>query len=69
METLSVTDRQGTEICDTVGRLLASELETPSIRNKVERTVADYLKSKKINMNASDITKKLDWSVNVRLKK
>lgn len=69
METLSLTDRHGTEICDNVGRLLLSELDNREIRNKVDRTVADYLKSKKINIDASDIIRKLDWSVNVRLKK
>ncbi len=69
METVSLTDRQGKEICDNVGKLLAVELDSKEVRNKVERTVSDYLKSKKISIETSDITKRLDWSVNVRLKK
>lgn len=69
METLSLTDRQSKEICDNVGRMLVNELSSEEIRDKVEQTVGDYLKSKRINSEASDLTKKLDWSVNVRLKK
>ena len=69
METLRLSDRQGTEICDNVGRLLASELDTRGVRSKVERAVSEYLKEKRINIDTSEITSKLDWSVNVRLKK
>lgn len=69
METLSLTDRQSKEICDNVGRMLVNELSSEEIRDKVKQTVGDYLKSKRINSEASDLTKKLDWSVNVRLKK
>ena len=69
VETLSLTDRQGIEICDNVGKLLANELDSREVRNKVERTVTDYLKSQKMEIDAPEITKKLDWSVNVRLEK
>ena len=69
METLSLSDGQGVEICDNVGKLLASQLDSDAIRNKVNRTVSDYLKSKNIDIAPAEVTRKLDWSVNVRLKK
>jgi len=64
----NLTDKQRTEICDNIGRLLASELESKKVRNKVERAVTDYLKGKRVNIDASDIIKGLGWSVIVRLK-
>ena len=67
-ETSSLTDRQASETCDNVRRVLASKLNSEAARNKVDRTVADHEKSKKID-NAIDLTRRLDWSVNVHLKK
>lgn len=69
METLSINDKQGMEICENVGRMLVDELDTEDVWNKVEEMLSDYLKSNNINEDALDLTDKLEWSVKVRLKK
>lgn len=69
METLSVNDKQGIEICDNVGRMLVDELDTEDVWNRVEQMLSDYLKNNNINEDAADLTNKLEWSVKVRLKK
>jgi hypothetical protein len=69
METLSINDKQGMEICENIGRMLVEELDSEDARNKVEQMLADYLKNNNINMDAADLTDKLEWSVKVKLKK
>jgi hypothetical protein len=69
METVSISDKQGMEICENVGRLLVDELDTEEVWGKVEQMLSDYLKSNNINEDASALTDKLEWSVKVRLKK
>ncbi|MCW4003177.1 MAG: hypothetical protein NWE95_04605 [Candidatus Bathyarchaeota archaeon] len=69
METVSISDKQGMEICENVGRLLVDELDTEEVWDKVEQMLSDYLKSNNINEDASALTDKLEWSVKVRLKK
>jgi hypothetical protein len=69
METLSISDKQGMEICENVGRMLVEELDSGDVWNRVEQMLADYLKNNNINMDAADLTDKLEWSVKVKLKK
>ena len=69
METLSISDKQGMEICENVGRMLVEELDSEDVWNRVEQMLADYLKNNNINMDAADLTDKLEWSVKVKLKK
>ncbi len=69
METLSINDKQGMEICENVGRMLVDELDTEDVWNRVEEMLSDYLKNNNINADASQLTDKLEWSVKVRLKK
>jgi len=69
METLSISDKQGMEICENVGRILVEELDSEDVWNRVEQMLADYLKNNNINMDAADLTDKLEWSVKVKLKK
>ena len=69
METMSLNDKQGTEICENVGRTLVEELDKEDVWTKVEDTLSDYLKTNKINQDAADLVDKLEWSVQVRLKK
>jgi hypothetical protein len=64
METLNISDKQGMEICENVGRMLAED-----VWNRVEQMLADYLKNNNINMDAADLTDKLEWAVKVKLKK
>jgi hypothetical protein len=69
METMSITDKQGMEICENVGRTLVDELDSENVWNKVEQTLSEYLKNNNINEDAADLTDKLEWSVKVKLKK
>lgn len=69
METMSITDKQGMEICENVGRTLVDELDSENVWNKVEQTLSEYLKNNNINEDAADLTDKLEWSVKVKLRK
>jgi hypothetical protein len=69
METMSINDKQGIEICENVGRMLVEELDTEDVWNRVEQMLSDYLKNNNINEDPADLTDKLEWSVKVRLKK
>lgn len=69
MEIESVNDKQGMEICENVGQMLVDELDSDEVWNKVEQMLDSYLKDNKINMDATSLTDKLEWSVKVRLKK
>jgi hypothetical protein len=68
METLSINDKQGMEICENVGLMLVEELDSEDVWNKVEQMLAEYLKNNNISMDAADLTDKLEWSVKVKLK-
>ena len=69
METISIDDKQGMEICENVGRMLVEELDSENIWSRVEQMLSDYLKNNNINEDAADLTDKLEWSVKVKLKK
>lgn len=69
METMNIDDKQGTEICENVGRTLVEELDNEETWNKVQDALADYLKSNNIDQDAADLIDKLEWSVRVTLKK
>jgi hypothetical protein len=69
METMNMSDKQGMEICENVGRMLVDELDTEDVWNRVQDMLTDYLKNNNIAEDASDLTDKLEWSVKVRLKK
>jgi len=69
METISINDKQGTEICENVGRTLVEELDNENTWNKVQDALSDYLKNNNINQDAEDLIDKLEWSVRVTLKK
>ncbi len=66
---MSVTDKQGMEICENVGRMLVDELDTEDVWGKVQDMLTDYLKNNNIDEDATDLTQKLEWSVKVKLKK
>jgi len=57
------------EICENVGRTLVDQLDNDMVWDKVEQSLADYLKTNNIGQNAADVTDKLEWSVKVRLRK
>ena len=68
MQTVKLNERQSREICDEIGKLLATQLDSETIQNKVKRTAADYVKRNNLNADAADIMKNLSWSVKVNLK-
>jgi hypothetical protein len=69
VETVNIDDKQGTEICENVGRTLVEELDNEETWNKVQDALEDYLKSNNIDQDAADLIDKLEWSVRVTLKK
>ncbi|XHH10209.1 MAG: hypothetical protein ACFCUE_06145 [Candidatus Bathyarchaeia archaeon] len=69
LESVSINDRQGTEICENVGKTLVEELDNEDVWSKVEDSLSDYLKSNNIKEDASTLIDKLEWSVRVTLKK
>jgi len=69
LEMSGFVERQGTEICDNIGVMPAMNLNSRGLRNKFGRTVGDYFKITTINMEPSDVVRKLGWLGCVRLKK
>lgn len=45
METLSLSNKQGKEICENVGRMLVKDLDSEDASKRVEKMLADYLKT------------------------
>ena len=69
MQSVSMNDRQIREISDEIGKMLTISLDTETVRNKVNRLIADYLKKNNIDENRANIAKKISWSVKVSMKK
>ncbi len=69
MQAITLNDRQSRELCDEVGKMLAIQLDSDAVRNKVNRAISDYLKQKNIGDDPKAISKNLSWSVKVELKK
>ena len=69
METFNANDKLRMEIREGVKQMPVGEFDSEDVRNAVEQVLADYLKNDNIDMDASDLKGKLEWSVNVRLKK
>ena len=68
MQSVKLNERQSLQICDEIGKMLAAQLDSETIRNKVNRLAADYIKRNNLNMDAAEISKKVSWSVKVSLK-
>ncbi len=68
-EAATINDKQAMEICEKVGRILVSELDTKEVWTKVEQGLLEYLKSNNINKDATVLTDKLEWAVKVKLRK
>ncbi len=69
MQSMNLTDQQGMEICENVSRLLVDQLDNEDTWTRVEQMLSTYLKDKKLNEDASNLTDNLEWSVRVRLKR
>ena len=69
MQTVRLNERQNRDICDEIGKLLATQLDSESIQSKVKRVTADYVKRNNLDVDAADIMKNISWAVKVSLKK
>ena len=56
------------ELCDNIGKMLVTEIESSAVRTKIKRMVADYVNKIDIGDDPERLIKKLEWSVKVKLK-
>ena len=66
LQSLELGEKQSVELCDSVGRMLALELNTEAVRLKVRRLVADYLNKRDISDDPERLLRKLEWAVKVK---
>lgn len=64
-----MNDKQITELCDSVGKMLVMELDSETVKSKVKKLVSDYVKKNKIDMSSAAVADKLHWHVQVQFKK
>jgi hypothetical protein len=64
---LELGEKQSVELCDNIGKVLALELDSESVRIKIKRLVADYLNKQDIAYEPERLLKKLEWSVKVKI--
>ncbi len=60
--------KQGDDLTKEVSTILVQALESDSIRKKVDKLVADYVKKNEIDSKPEALSKKIQWSVKVTLK-
>jgi len=68
VESYSISERQIVELCDIIGKMLVTEIESPAVRTKIKRIVADYVNKRDIGDDPERLIKKLEWSVKVKFK-
>ena len=66
LQSLELGEKQSVELCDSIGKMLALELNTEAVRLKVRRLVADYVNKRDISDDTERLLKKLEWSVRVK---
>jgi len=66
LQSLELGEKQSVELCDSVGRMLALELNTEAVRLKVRRLVADYVNKRDISDDPERLLQKLEWAVKVK---
>jgi hypothetical protein len=64
-----LTASQGKELCDSVANMLKSTLEAQDIDFKVKAAVGLFIAHEKLNIQVSELSQKLSWSIKVRLEK
>lgn len=69
MQTNSLNQQQGQQLCDEIAIMLLNTLETQDIDSKVEATINAFLTRQKIDANPSELARKVSWSIKVRLEK
>ena len=68
MESYSISEKQIVELCDNIGKMLVTEIESPAVRTKIKRMVVDYVNKRDIGDDPERLIKKIEWSVKVKLK-
>ncbi len=69
MQTTSLNQIQGQELCDEIANMLLNTIEAQNIDNKVEAAVNVFLTKQNINLDPSELAQKLSWSIKVRLER
>ncbi|MGE5555191.1 MAG: hypothetical protein ACM3UY_02855 [Methanocella sp.] len=69
MQTTSLSQQQGQELCDEIASMLLNTLEAQDIDNKVEAAINVFLTKQNINANPAELARKLSWSIKVRMEK
>ncbi len=64
----TLTEKQKEKLCDYVGSMLVEALDEEDSRSMLKKHVADYVKTNKLDVDASQLLKDLKWSVKVTLK-
>jgi len=64
----SLSVKQKEKLCDYVGNLLVEALEDKEVRSMLRKHVEDYVKTNKLELDATRLLTDLAWSVKVSLK-
>jgi hypothetical protein len=64
----TLTGKQGDELTKEISTMLVGELESGSVKKKVDKLVANYVKKNKIEIKPEELSKNIQWSVKVTLK-
>ena len=65
----NLTEKQSIELCEVIGKMLALELESDTLKGKVKKVVADYVKKSKLDIDSTAVAARVHWHVQVTLKK
>lgn len=69
MQTTSLNQNQGQELCDEIANMLLNTIEAQNIDDKVEAAVNVFLTKQNLNLDSAELTQKLSWSIKVRLER
>ncbi len=67
LQSLELGEKQTVELCDNIGRMLALELNSETIKTKVKRLVVDYMNKRDIADDPERLLRRLEWAVKVRI--
>ena len=66
LQSLELGEKQSVELCDSIGKMLALELNTETVRIKVRRLVTEYVNKRDISDDPERLLQKLEWAVKVK---
>lgn len=65
----SLTEKQSVELCEIIGKMLALELESDTVKTKVKKLVADYVKKSGLKIDPKAVSDRAHLHVQVMLEK